>query len=388
MSGYKALLKREIRYLRYDRTSRLLQVWLPLAAMLFFVVLFGDGVIRSISVAVIDEDHTDLSRAFEQELDFSKRLQIEADYTTFVAAERGIREGRISAVIVIPDQFAAHLIQGRRATIFTAISGTNLSTEGQVSAVVEEAADAFTSKWQLQRFEENGIQPPATQPTLCPICIRSHTLFNPSLNYGTYLAPVFLPMMLIILTSMATIYAVGRELKYGTSDEWLAGADCRLSKALICKMAPIIVSGMVMVILMIILWHYIMAIPIHGSLFWLLCSSWLLLAAYQSIGVMLVAITGNMRLALSLGGGYAVLAFTFSGMTFPAIAMWQPFRVLSNLFPFTHYMEIVVDQLLRGAPVRYSFSATCSLLSFVLLPWVTIPRLKSILTDPKYRGRL
>ena len=68
----------------------------------------------------------------------------------------------------------------------------------------------------------------------------------------------------------------------------------------------------------------------------------------------MIAVLSNLRLALSLGGGYSVLAFTFSGLTFPIMAMWPAMRVVSRFFPFTYYTDVFVDQALRGAPVRCS----------------------------------
>ena len=104
--------------------------------------------------------------------------------------------------------------------------------------------------------------------------------------------------------------------------------------------------------------------------------------------VFIVSLLSNLRLSLSIGGGYSVLAFTFSGLTFPVMAMWPAMRYLSKLFPFTYYTDIFVDQMLRGAPVACSLPDMGYMSLFIVLPLLCLPRLRTICTEEKYWGRL
>ena len=104
--------------------------------------------------------------------------------------------------------------------------------------------------------------------------------------------------------------------------------------------------------------------------------------------VFIVSLLSNLRLSLSIGGGYSVLAFTFSGLTFPLMAMWPAMRYLSKLFPFTYYTDIFVDQMLRGAPVACSLPDMGYMSLFIVLPLLCLPRLRTFCTEEKYWGRL
>ena len=113
-----------------------------------------------------------------------------------------------------------------------------------------------------------------------------------------------------------------------------------------------------------------------------------LIVAYQAIAISIVALTASFRLSLSLGGGYSVLAFTFSGVTFPTMAMigWvQPFTML---FPYTYFMELYIDQALRGVEWWYSMPKVAAMLLFCLLPLLLFGRLKKVLVNRRYWGRL
>ena len=103
------------------------------------------------------------------------------------------------------------------------------------------------------------------------------------------------------------------------------------------------------------------------------------------------AYMGDRAITLSLyaiGGGYSVLAFTFSGLTFPIMAMSKPMQWFCCIFPFTFYTDIMVDQALRGAPAIYSLPDMGIIALFIILPLLCLPRLRTICTNKKYWGRL
>ena len=137
-------------------------------------------------------------------------------------------------------------------------------------------------------------------------------------------------------------------------------------------------------LVMLVIIFKVVGTPLNGSLGVILVGTLLFILAYQSIAVMIV----SLRLSLSIGGGYSVLAFTFSGLTFPIMAMWEPMQWVSCLFPFTFYTDIFVDQMLRGTPVVYSLPDLGYMLLFIVLPLLCLPRLKRVATEEKFWGRL
>ncbi len=129
-------------------------------------------------------------------------------------------------------------------------------------------------------------------------------------------------------------------------------------------------------------------VPLNGSFWVLLAGIVLFIVSYQAISVFIISVLGNLRLGLSIGGGYSVLAFTFSGLTFPIMAMYPVMQYLSKIFPFTYFTEIFIDQAMRGAPAVYSTMPVVCMAAFVVLPILVMPRLKRLATDSKYWGKL
>jgi ABC-2 type transport system permease protein len=139
---------------------------------------------------------------------------------------------------------------------------------------------------------------------------------------------------------------------------------------------------------MFFLLFVLLGVPIRGSFVVLAIATSIFIVSYEAMAVLFVVLFDNMRLALSVGGGYSVLSFSFSGVTFPAMAMYAPIRIVGNLFPFTFYMKSYVDLVVRGVPVGYTLVNMAMMMLFGLLPLVALPRLKRMCRDEKFWGKI
>jgi ABC-2 type transport system permease protein len=105
------------------------------------------------------------------------------------------------------------------------------------------------------------------------------------------------------------------------------------------------------------------------------------------MGVLIIVLLPNIRLALSIGAMYASLAFSFAGLTFPLMAMDGYMQKIAQIFPFTHYLNIYINIEMKNLPLIYTLSSFGALLIFVLLPLAFSTRLNALLTKEKYWGK-
>lgn len=80
---------------------------------------------------------------------------------------------------------------------------------GLLSKDIQTAVTTFTAGVQLQILMKQGLTERQAMAQLMPVRFDRHVLFNPHINYGYYLSPSFLPMMLMIFTVMITVFAIG-----------------------------------------------------------------------------------------------------------------------------------------------------------------------------------
>ena len=100
-------------------------------------------------------------------------------------------------------------------------------------------------------------------------------------------------------------------------------------------------------------------VPLNGSVPLLFASGLVFVLAYQAIGVAISALLSNLRLSLSIGGGYSVLAFTFSGLTFPFLAMDLPVRIIGYVFPLTRRCGALRPSIPLTTSDTCPFSSCC-----------------------------
>ncbi len=383
-----AVVRRETGRMRRQPMYATLLVILPILSFLFFALLFEKGVARDIPIAVLDEDHSALSRKVTQMIEDTPTAQVAYGIQSMDEGERLMREGRIQAIVQIPAFFEKDILSNRQTHLEAYISGANISVNGLLSKDIQTAVTTFGAGIQLQLLTKQGLTERQAMAQLQPVRFDRHILFNPYINYGYYLSPSFMPMMLLIFVVLVTVFSVGSELKHATAREWLHTANDSIGAALVGKLLPITTAMFLLSLVMLTIIFKVVGVPLNGNLTTILVGTLLFILSYQSISVMIVAVVANLRLSLSLGGGYSVLAFTFSGLTFPVMAMYPAMRVVSKLFPFTYYTDLCVDQMLRGAPVVRSLPDLGCLALFFVLPLLCLPRLRRVCTEEKFWGRL
>ncbi len=379
--------KREILEVARDRLYMAVLIVIPVAMVLFFAVMFYRGEIEDLPIAIVDHSHTQASYKLVNMIDATPGVAVTYNVQSTADAYRLILQGDALAMLYIPDDFEANIYRGILAKVECYLLGTNISADGVIERDVQQTVMTLSAGISLNKLQSEGIGYSEALVEITPVNIHSNIVANPYLNYGYYLAPIFMFMTVVILTVVCTTYAIGRELRYATATKWLEASGNSLAGALMGKLLPItiIMSLMTQFILLILI--VFMGMNCAGSYLFLTVGGILFIIAYQAVAIAIVSVTANLRLALSLGGGYAVMAFTFSGITFPVSAMYEWIQPLSKLFPLSYFSDIFIDQMMIGTPLSYDIPKAISLLLFLPLIAISWRRLSRVVRDETYWRR-
>ncbi|MEI6697348.1 MAG: ABC transporter permease, partial [Bacteroidota bacterium] len=222
---------------------------------------------------------------------------------------------------------------------------------------------------------------------ILPIQLHSVVLFNPFISYSYFLTMGLMPVILIVFTLLGTTHAIGSELLRGSGPKWLEAANGNIVYALLGKVLPYTLIFTLIAIFMNVILFYNLGLPLHGKLHIILISEFLLILSYQFLSIFLLGLFSNLRLCLSVGSAYSMLALTYSGLTFPVTAMPAFAQAFANIFPFTYWLKIFVGQTLRGEPAANSIAPMYVLWAFILLGMLFIPRLKHLLLNKEHWGK-
>ncbi|MGL4410670.1 MAG: ABC transporter permease [Bacteroidales bacterium] len=384
----RSVVQRELIQFKRFPILMTISILLPLLSIGLFILIFESGVPRDMPIGVIDYDNSSLSTKVIRMIDATPSARVTLHLSDELEGETMMKRGEIDAFVIIPRNFERSILRTEPVEVAAFVNGLNLTKAGLLDKDIRQTVMTFSSGIQIQLLVKKGLSTAEAYSQMMPVTFEKHILFNPYTNYALYLLPAFLPMMMLLFILITTIFVVGVELKRGTAGEWLDSAQGSILAALWGKLAPYTIIHLVLWAFMNTLIYRVEGVPLNGSVMMLIVGGVLFVIAYQSVGVFIITVLSNLRLALSLGGGYSVLAFTFSGLTFPFMAMDPMMRYFGKIFPFTYYMELFVDQAIRGASSSHSIGYVLSLVIFIALPYLTLPRLKRIVSDPSFWGRV
>lgn len=377
-------IKYEVHEITKNTIYRTTLLLLPFVTLLFFVTIFYSGTIAKLPIIVVDNDHTAMSQKLLGMVKSTRAIEIWGHVTNIHDAEELLRRGDVYAILLVPEGFQQAIYGSRQTEVECYVSGTNLSASGVIESALQTTLRTFAAGISIAILEAKGMKPRDAALEVMPINTLTRTISNPYINYGYYLAPIFMFMSIAIFTTLLTIYAIGREIYYSTARQWLVATGGNILTSTIGKLLPTTVIMVIFSQLIFLILFGIMGMECTGSYLGLTIGSILFVIAYQCVALFIISLTSNLRLTLSLGGGYAVMAFTFSGITFPTMAMFDIAQWLSQLFPLTWLSNIFVDQAMRGTPIPYTIPSYIALLSFAILPMFVIRRLRGIMLLSKF----
>ena len=379
--------KRELREIASDKLYMSTLLLLPAVMITFFAVIFYRGTIEGVPIAVVDDDSTPLSREMLGMVDATSGVVIAYEEDSVYDAEQRMLNGDVIGILCIAQGFEDSIYRGQSAKVGCYLNGSNISASGVVSRDIQLAVQSFSSGVMLQRLQSMGVDYAQAMVDIMPINVQSNIVSNPYLNYGYYLAPIFMILGVVVFTMLSTIYAIGRELRYRTTMVWLSVARGSLVGGVVGKLLPTTISMALISQSIYLLLFVVMGMECAGNYLILSLVTVLFILAYQAVALFIVSMTANLRLALSLGGGYSVMAFTFSGITFPVMAMYGVARIFSRCFPLTYFSEFFVGQVMRGAPLRYDVDSLLYMALFLVFVPLSWRRLQRVVREDKYWGR-
>lgn len=366
----------------------LLVLVLPLLSFAVLLVLFRAGVPRDLPVVVVDRDHTALSRQVARMIDATPAMRVAWQAPDAEAGRRRILEGQAYAMVVIPEDTERDVRRGTGGRIVAHYNAQLLLPASLIRRDLRTAVGTLSAGLELRVREARGESPKTALAHLEPIRLDQHTLFNPQLNYVYFLVTALLPTMLQIFMMLATVHAVGVELKESTAGEWLTASGGSTWRALAGKLLPYTVVFVALALLMLAVLFRWVGVPLQGSLQVTVVATILFVLAYQAMGLLVVAWQANLRLATSSTALYCAPAFAFVGVTFPTMAMPPLGRAWGELLPLTHYLRVLWDQGLRGAPTAVSMPSVAALAAFVVVAGIGGGvRMATVMRDARFWGR-
>jgi ABC-2 type transport system permease protein len=349
--------------LREFSRNRLAMFW-SVAFPVLFILLFGSTFSgtsdTTFNVGVAAEDSGPVGSALSQALGAVQAFRV----TEGTPAEllTNLKQGKLSAVIVIPDGVSAAVMGGKNAGVEVHYDPSNQTTSQVVLTIVEKVV--------------GGLQQSLThQPAL--LTIQPVTTTVSSLRMVDFLLPGILAMALMQLGVMATAPPLV-QLREQQILRRLGATPLSRSMLLAAQVCLRLTIGLTQTVLLVLVGRLVFHVHIIGN--------WIALAGFVVLGALMFVSLGYLMSGLaktqdSIMGLSQLINFPMmflSGLFFPVDMMPSWIKPVINAMPLT-YLADALRQIMVGANPLHALSidlivlagwlAVCAILAVRFFRW-------------------
>jgi len=329
-----AVTRKEIYHILRDKMTLILVIFTPLILLLLMAYALTVD-LKYVSIAVLDYDRSQTSRAFVQQIVAGQDLELYAQVDTMEEVEDLLMRGDVKAVLIIDPAFEHELYALRGLPLQIIIDGTEPESGSFAVDHIGWRAEEYINNVLAGQMQAQGIQ----IKNLQPIDLRIRAWYNPSLKPRNDLIPGLISMVLGF-PALSVALTLAHEREHGTLEQLMASPVTR-TELLLGKMIPYIIVGLINVILIPVIAIFWFQIPFNGSFPLFFVLSAIFLFAMISMGVLVGVFMPTQASALALS--FLVIffpGFFLTGIFFPIASMPEMIRMESLFLPGTHYAII------------------------------------------------
>ena len=336
----RILLKKELTLMLRNPLIPRLIVAMPLLVMLV-IPLVADLDVKDVGVAVVDRDHSLLSRRLVADMDASASLTVTAVCDTYDEALRHIERGDADVVLTIPSGYFRDLSGGK----------SPLGAQYASRALLQTLA-----RWSA---EEGTALPEAAAASIL-------NRYNPTLNFRNYMIPALMVVLLILICGFLPALNLVSEKESGTIEAMNVTPVGRFTFVL-SKLIPFWAVGLLVVTVgMLVGWLVYGLVP-AGHIAYIYLAAILFTLVMSGLGVSIANRSSTLLQSIFVMFAFIVIFQLMGGLFTPIASMPRWAQVLTYAIPPRYFIEIMRAVYLKGAGIADLWQQYAALAAFALL---------------------
>ncbi|OGT56759.1 MAG: mannose-1-phosphate guanyltransferase [Gammaproteobacteria bacterium RIFCSPHIGHO2_12_FULL_43_28] len=331
---------KEFRQFRRDFSTFMIIISLPILQLILFGLAIDTNP-KNLPAALINYDSGPFSRSLIQGLENTAYFKFSYLPPTEQTAARLMIRNQSLFTLNIPPDFSRKLVRGEHPVALLEVDGTDpVSVAYAVSAsgAILPTVFQYDLTGPLNRLDFKGA---AAE-------IRVHTKYNPSILTQYNIVPGLLGVVLTMTFVLVASMALTKEREQGTAENLLS-TPIKPIEVMIGKSIPFIVVGYLQVIVVLFIARVFFAIPMVGSFALLLLVTMPFILANLFVGIMISTLSKTQLEASQISIFFFLPSFILSGFAFPYYGMPYWARMISDVLPLTHFINIIRGIMLKGA---------------------------------------
>ena len=326
-----------------DKGVLLLIAIAPLIYGFFYPWPYSEQAVTRVPVAVVDYDHSNLSRQITRFAQASPRIDVRMVIGDERQARQALWRGEIEGYALLPRDLKRDVLRGSPAMVTVEANGSYALLNKAVLSGFAEAVGTVSAGVEIRKLQASGQSAQQAQASRNPISTQMVALFNPTEGYGSYVVPAVALLIIqqTLLMGVAMLVGLWAETGQHRADAatWLGRI---LGFSTVGYLSGLLYFGWI---------FWAQDFPRGANTGGALVLLALYIPAICTLGALLGVWFGNRERALQVLLFTALPMAFVSGFSWPAEALPELLQALRWLFPSTAGIQASLRLNQMGAPL-------------------------------------
>ncbi len=372
MKKWLSILKSELSLILEDKSILLTCLVAPILYAFFIGSIYSEKEVTEIPIAVVDFDHSNLSRKVSQLINTSEKVSIEGHYSSLEDAMYLFNNLEVQGIVILPKYFEKKTMNLDGSHVELILNNTKFLTSNEINKSVQSVILTVSGGVRMQYFISNNIPVVLAKQKAQPILPVVKSIYNATNNYGDYL----LPILLILILQQTLIIGFGQSVVH----EFKEGILTHVGEFNFFGFIQVLSAKSFYYIMLYTAYFFVFyklifphfSLSFNGSIFLHLLLSLLFITVVIIYTILFASFFKTMI------GWTEVMAFStyplflVSGYSWPIDAMPKGLQLVANLLPSTPYFKVFNSLATEGAKLDNISNGFVHLLVLLLVGYLLL----------------
>lgn len=342
------LFFREASLVAKDHSLLLTLLIAPLLYAFFYGSIYINKEEQNVKLAVVDDDHSRLSRLLQQNIDNSPIVEL-IHFPNLQEAEEQMYQGNCQGYFYIPKGTENNLLSIKQSNVILAVNAARFLPSSDLLLNVQQICLTIGAGVRLQYFQKSeGMSTTASMENVMPINLDYRPLFNERSSYGAFLLPGLLALILQQTLLIGLSESVAGERQHLRLPAWLGG---RISNGIWGKGLFYLILFSAYAFFFLNVNYSLLNLPMRGNGFQLSILLVLFILTLIPMAQFIGSLFKSQLLCLQMMAFSTYPIFLITGYSWPFESLPTILQWLSQLLPTTPFLKIYTSVVQSGASI-------------------------------------
>ncbi len=347
LKGIKHIILSELNVVIGDHSILLTVIIAPLLYAFFLGTIYIKKDINKISFAVVDLDNSATTLKLTRLLMAGEKIDVKGRLHSFKEAEDLMYKQKIVGYLVFSPGFEKRLLRLEGAHVKVFLNTTRFLPSNDLNKAISMVMLTAGSGVRLRFFEANGINPKHGMELINPILPETRAIYNPTNNYGGFLLPglLFLILQQTLLIGMGESVAKDNEL--GSLQNYISGKS-GIFQYLTGKPAYYLFLYFAYFLIFFFGVFPFFGFQVTGSIMALFVTGMIFVLVIAVMAILLGTFIKSQIRYMEIMAFTTYPFFLTSGYSWPVTAMPEPLQLMAQFIPTTHFLHAGTRLVVMG----------------------------------------